>query len=79
MKTPELQKQAAEAASLTNRERFCKLYDFEKVDRPTHWEAVGFWDQTVTEWNAAFAACTVGGEACADAVLARALELGHIS
>ena len=28
--------------------------------------------------KAAFAACTVGGEAFADAVLARALELGYI-
>jgi len=37
---------------LTSRERFCKLYDFEKVDRSVRWEAVGFWGQTVEEWNA---------------------------
>lgn len=39
--------------TLTNRERFCKLYDFEKVDRPVRWEAVAFWGQTVQEWKAA--------------------------
>jgi uroporphyrinogen decarboxylase-like protein len=37
---------------LTNRERFCRLYDFEKVDRPTRWEAIGFWGQTVDAWKA---------------------------
>lgn len=41
-----------EEGPLTHRERFCKLYDFESVDRPTRWEAVEFWDQTVREWRA---------------------------
>ena len=37
---------------MTHRERFCRLYDFQKVDRPTRWEAVAFWPQTVREWKA---------------------------
>ncbi|MCK5328628.1 MAG: hypothetical protein KAR36_08490, partial [Candidatus Latescibacteria bacterium] len=39
--------------SLTHRERFCRAYDFERVDRPTRWEAIEFWQQTVGEWKAA--------------------------
>lgn len=39
--------------ALTRRERFCKLYDFQKVDRPVHWEAVGIWRQTVDQWKQA--------------------------
>ncbi len=38
---------------LTNRERLCRLYDFEKVDRPTRWEAVAFWAETVRQWQTA--------------------------
>lgn len=38
---------------LTHRERFCRLYDFQKTDRPTRWEAVAFWPQTVREWQVA--------------------------
>lgn len=38
---------------LTRRERFCRLYDFEPVDRSIHWEAVGFWGQTIDAWKAA--------------------------
>jgi len=40
---------------LTQRERFCRLYDFQRVDRLVRWEAVAFWQQTVDEWK------TVGG------------------
>ncbi|MFH1007760.1 MAG: uroporphyrinogen decarboxylase family protein [Candidatus Latescibacterota bacterium] len=47
------EKQGDRTHTLTHRERFCRLYDFEKVDRPTRWEAVGFWGQTVSEWKAA--------------------------
>jgi len=38
---------------LTRRERFCRLYDFQKVDRPPRWEAVAFWGHTIREWRAA--------------------------
>jgi hypothetical protein len=38
---------------MTPRERFCRLYDFEPVDRPVRWEAVAFWGETVAEWKAA--------------------------
>ena len=37
---------------MTRRERFCRLYDFEQVDRPTRWEAVAFWQQTIDAWKA---------------------------
>ncbi len=37
----------------TRRERFCRLYDFQHVDRPVRWEAVAFWDETVAAWKAA--------------------------
>jgi len=37
---------------VTNRERFCRLYDFEEVDRPTRWEAVVFWPQALSQWRA---------------------------
>jgi len=37
---------------MNNRERFCRLYDFETVDRPVRWEAIGFWSQTVDRWKA---------------------------
>lgn len=36
---------------LTHRERFCRLYDFQRVDRLVRWEAVAFWGQTVDEWK----------------------------
>lgn len=39
--------------SLTHRERFCRLYDGQPVDRPVRWECVGFWEETVAEWKAA--------------------------
>lgn len=42
-------------AKITNRERFCRVYDFQEVDRVVHWEAVEFWGQTVAEWK------TLGG------------------
>jgi uroporphyrinogen decarboxylase len=38
---------------LTRRERFCRLYDFQPVDRPVRWESVEFWYETVAEWKAA--------------------------
>lgn len=38
---------------LTNRERFCRVYDGQPVDRPPRWEAVAFWQQTIDEWRAA--------------------------
>ena len=42
----------SELSSLTHRERFCRLYDFQNVDRLVQWEAVAFWQQTVDEWKA---------------------------
>lgn len=39
-------------AGLSRRERFCRLYDFQKVDRPPRWEAVAFWEETLDEWRA---------------------------
>lgn len=38
--------------TMTSRERFCRLYDFQPVDRPTRWEVVAFWPETVDEWIA---------------------------
>ena len=38
---------------LTERERFCRVYDFEPADRPPRWEAVAFWQQAVDEWRVA--------------------------
>jgi len=37
---------------MTNRERFCRVYDFQSTDRIVHWEAVAFWGETVAEWKA---------------------------
>jgi len=42
-----------EEGRLSRRERFCRLYDFERVDRPPRWEAVAFWGHTVNAWKAA--------------------------
>jgi len=39
------------SVDLTRRERFCRLYDFKKVDRPVHWEAVAFWQETLEDWK----------------------------
>ena len=38
-------------AELTRRERFCRLCDFEKVDRWPRWESYSFWGETVAEWK----------------------------
>jgi len=37
--------------TMTRRERFCRLYDFEKTDRSVWWEAVEFWPETVEQWR----------------------------
>jgi uroporphyrinogen decarboxylase len=37
--------------AITPRERFCRLYDFERVDSLVRWEAVGFWGETAEEWR----------------------------
>ena len=37
---------------LTRRERFCRLYDFERADRPPRWEAIAFWGETIEQWKA---------------------------
>jgi len=38
--------------SMTHRERFCRLCDFEKVDRWPRWESILFWGETVAQWKA---------------------------
>lgn len=42
----------AEQQGLSRRERFCRLYDFQPVDRTVRWEAVAFWGATTAEWIA---------------------------
>ena len=42
----------SDSSTTTQRERFCRLYDFEKVDRPVRWEAVAFWGQALDQWRA---------------------------
>ena len=42
----------AEQGGLSRRERFCRLYDFQPVDRSVRWEAVCFWPETVDAWIA---------------------------
>ena len=49
MKTDAMPSQ--QTVPLTRRERFCRLYDFQPVDRPVRWEAVAFWWQTVDKWQ----------------------------
>ena len=41
------------AGSLTDRDRFCRIWDFQDVDQDIHWEAVGFWTGLEEEWRAA--------------------------
>ncbi len=36
---------------MNTRERFHALCNFEKVDRPISYEALGFWDETLTRWH----------------------------
>lgn len=36
---------------MTNLERFNKIVNFEKVDRPLKWETLGFWGETLQKWN----------------------------
>ena len=36
---------------MTNLERFNKIVNFKKVDRPLRWETLGFWDETLRKWN----------------------------
>lgn len=36
---------------LSQRERFCRVYDFQKADRPPRWEAVAFWPETLETWR----------------------------
>jgi len=38
--------------TITRRERFCRLYDFEPVDSHVRWEAVAFWGDTARDWVA---------------------------
>ena len=35
---------------MTGRERFCRVFDFRKADRPPRWETPAFWPQAVREW-----------------------------
>jgi hypothetical protein len=42
---------SSELPPLSNRERFCRLYDGLPVDRGVRWEAVGFWMLTVDAWR----------------------------
>ncbi|OGV83955.1 MAG: hypothetical protein A2340_16170 [Lentisphaerae bacterium RIFOXYB12_FULL_60_10] len=37
---------------ISQRERFCRTYDFQSVDRPPRWEAVSFWQETIDAWQA---------------------------
>lgn len=37
---------------LTQRERFCRVYDFQKADRPPRWETIAFWEETIAGWRA---------------------------
>lgn len=37
--------------AMTRRERFCRVYDFKKVDRPPRWEAVFYWGETIAQWR----------------------------
>ncbi len=37
--------------AITRRQRFCRLYDFERVDSHVRWEAVAFWGDTIREWK----------------------------
>lgn len=36
---------------LSQRERFCRVYDFQKADRPPRWETIAFWQETIDEWR----------------------------
>ena len=36
---------------MTNRERFCRVFDFKPVDGSPRWETPAFWGQTTQEWR----------------------------
>ncbi len=37
--------------TMTPRERFLATVNFEPIDRPFRWEAIGYWDETLARWQ----------------------------
>ena len=68
------------AATLTTLERWRRTVNFEELDRPVRFEAMGFWKETLARWlplkQAEVAPGKVALESMAATEIARLLEAG---